>query len=296
MPSVNYLMSGAAHIPYLLVSLRSLRRHWDGKVNVHCWPESHQIVDTIARAAPELHVVVNAREREHAHSRAAVRSNSQFYSKIRLMMSEEVGDGPNVYLDADTLVAGSLQPLLSMAASKGFAATQFNDWVTSGRMIRKRLNDLKQSGHHEVNSLVDHVVSKSYPSVNGGVFACMPGSLILPQWYSFCMLSGIKQHFIADERVLHLFNAPQFSNQFTIVRGGSFNCSPKHQPAALDSDLVRLWHGHGDSFVRPNKSRAAVGLWWPEWQACLEKNIGGCREWWPTCGNKYLKQLMEEQL
>ncbi len=37
---VFYVMSGPAHLPYLLASLKTLREHYDGEIVVFAWEES----------------------------------------------------------------------------------------------------------------------------------------------------------------------------------------------------------------------------------------------------------------
>ena len=46
---VVYLMSGPAHMPYLVCSLWTLRQHWDGEIVVVAWPNSIELVEEVAR-------------------------------------------------------------------------------------------------------------------------------------------------------------------------------------------------------------------------------------------------------
>lgn len=283
--AVVYLMSGPAHLPYLVASLHSLRKHYAGEVQIHAWEESFDIVQRIADD-PQLGDV-NAYPRKPALRRSdGVKSNAQFFDKIQLMASVPHSEW-NVYVDADTLVMGSIDVLLGpITPSTSFMATQFNDWRTGGGVIAKRLHDLNQFADRDIRCHVDRVILGNYPSVNGGVFACRRNSGILTQWYAWCMLC--RSSFIADEKCLHLFSGTSGSG-FEVLQGGAYNCSPKYQPKELRNEDVAIWHFHGDSNVRPNKCQRGVDMWYPVWQQCLDANVGGCRDWWHTCRNKYLR-------
>ncbi|GAH14631.1 unnamed protein product, partial [marine sediment metagenome] len=97
-------MSGAAHLPYLVCSLKTLREHYDGEVIVHAWEESFPIVQEIAK---DSRLQIEARLREPAHRL----KNAQFMDKIQLAMDQQGEADCLLYLDADTTIHGSLQPL-----------------------------------------------------------------------------------------------------------------------------------------------------------------------------------------
>ena len=79
---ITYLMSGAPHAPYLLVSLYTLRNHWQGDVVVYAWPESFDIVSRIAEDG-RLGIQSHIREPK-LRKKDGVGGNSQFLDKIDL--------------------------------------------------------------------------------------------------------------------------------------------------------------------------------------------------------------------
>ena len=280
--SINFLMSGDAHSPYLVVALRSLRRFYQGRVTVWAYPESWETVKRIA-ADPSLGV-------DPAFWQPVYRGkNGQFANKI--VMMQQVTTDLAMYLDADLIINGSLDPLFALAHDSGFVATQFCDWVTNTGTIKKRLSSLVGREGVDQAPLKD-LLHKEYPSVNGGVFVCQKGTEILPKWYE--ATKKVIDLFIADETVLHTYQNNRHGN-FTVAGGGSWNCSPKYKPAYLADCDVRIWHGHGDSFVRQNKSPVGVAMWMPEYQACLKENTGHIQEWNAAAvqQNKHLKTLLE---
>lgn len=279
--TVVYLMSYPAHAPYLATSLLTLRRHWSGRVKVFAWRESIDIVRQLCRdkriEAEAVQVVPSYRGK-----------NDQFLHKIELMQQQETG--PNLYLDADTLVNGPLTELFSNAQYFGFAATQFCEWDTSGGLIRGRIERLKEFGKID-KSLVDEVTTNIYPSVNGGVFSCMPNSSVLSIWHEWSMAA--KSIFICDECVLHLM-VPMFEpHERLAVLPGIFNSSPKYVPQSEQS-RVRIWHGHGDCWVRPSKSREGWSMWSAALREARRLNVGGIESWFRSVGNKYLDEMIHQ--
>ncbi len=284
---IVYLMSGAAHCPYLVASLYTLRRWWDGEVSVYAWPESYPIVRLIDE---DRQLCIKPVEREPRHRGR----NAQFLDKIRLMQTLE--PGVNLYLDADTTIHSPLDPLFEFGERFGFAATQFNNWLSTGSITRNRIRRLRKFPEID-QDLVEEVLTEPWPSVNGGVFCCSPDSPVIPLWERWTVEA--LSIFIADEAVLHLMQ-PRFAphKKIITVLGGRFNCSPmRFQPKDLPDEDVAIRHYHGDSNVRYNeaekkfKSEKGCKLWWPIYQECLQENVGGMAEWRGEVGNKYLDRL-----
>lgn len=294
-PRIVYLTSGSAHLPYLVTSLYSLRKIWDGDVVVYAWPESIRFVEQIATDKS-----LNIRAVEHEPGYRG--KNAQFVNKIKLMQSLP-GNGVNLYLDHDTLPVktSALDHITHMASQSGFCATQFCRWTTHGGIVEKRIR--KMIGRPGIDQdAVQMAVLIKYPSVNGGIFACEADSPVLPCWQKWT--EAILDIFIADEVALHAvmarYHAKAGPGYFTVATGGQYNCSPRHQPKELPDDQVGIWHGHGDSFLRPNKCPRAVHMWWPIYQKCLRENIGRLADWKDDAMNavvgrnktvKYLKRL-----
>lgn len=280
--SVNYLMSGAAHTPYLVVSLANLRNHWVGKVVVYAYPESYEICKRIA-ADSRLRIECKLWEPVYQGK------NGQFINKTVMMQKIDTEYG--LYLDADTIVRGTIDQLFHEAAATGFVATQFGLWESNGRVIRNRIERLLNT---EINQdSVKRLLSTPYPSVNGGVFCCHRNSPVLPYWFESTM--KVKNIFIADETVLHVLQDIFNDGSFSVLKGGKYNCSPRHKPENLANEQIHIWHGHGDSFVRPGKSSFGVNLWYPEYLRCLKINLGGMQEWISQINNPFLTELIQNE-
>ena len=296
--AIHYLMSGDGHAHYLVVSLNSLRRHYTGRVVIHAYPES---IATMTRVASDTRLGVETVLWEPLYCTPGKEpfiqktfqnrgKNSQFINKICMMQKNDSGVG--LYLDADTFIVGKFDKYFEYAEQYGFVATQFNDWVTNVGRIRGRVSMLL--GRESINQdAVKRVIHNTYPSVNGGVFFCKPNSEVLRTWREWSL--AVRDIFICDEIALHAIMGFYWQKdmEFRVIRDGVVNCSPKFRPAFLkDEDLV-VWHGHGDSFTRPNKSKRGVELWTPEFQYCLNNNVGGMQEWIGTVNNKFLSEFLK---
>lgn len=279
---VSYLMSGIAHMPYLIVSLKSLRHFWDGRVVVNCFPESYKIGQRIAQ---DDRLGIEAKLWDAFE--IPKRSNIQFLNKIKMMQEQTIES--RVYLDADTTIHHKLEPLFEMGEQHGFAATQFCHWLSTGSVIRARLSRLLQFPEID-RTLVEHVMTTKYPSPNGGIFACLPNSPVLPRWLEWSMVASTI--FICDEAVLHLLQV-SMAEHMHVIEGGEWNCSHKYQ-----QDIrPKILHYHGDSNVRPDKSPRAYAFWMPKYQQCISENIGGVAEWKDEAEaeSKWFRRLKEER-
>lgn len=286
-PVIVYLMSGKAHAPYLLTSLQSLRRHWRGKIIVHAWPDSW---DVIRRIGEDSRLGIETVRRDPKYRNVVPAKNAQFVDKICLLMD---GSKPALYLDADTLVHGCPFELISELTCRSFLITQFNAWVTCGNKMRSRIERLRQ--FPEINqTLVDLVTSAEYPSPNGGIVGARPNSPVLKTWLEWTLAA--KDVFIADETVLQLL-LPMYPLEIKAATGGRWNLSPNEgmwpkPDAGKDAVII---HGHGDCFSRPQKSPNGVRLWLAEWQQAWEQNLGYCHEWARDCiqAHKHMRIMPE---
>lgn len=260
-------MSGPAHLPYLVVSLRTLRDHWSGPIEIGAYPESYLYVKKIAldQRIDAKPILVEPGFRT---------KNSQFIHKIQFM--QRGGCEKRLYLDADTTIHKTLNPLLQMLDGTTFVATQFNHWTTKGSVMQQRLKRLLP--YESMAPFVQKVLDDPYPSVNGGIFCCRPFSPVLDTWYRWSMDS--RAIFICDECVLHLMQVVYGEHHFKIMLKGAYNCSHKYQrKAGLKQRYVAVFHYHGDSCVRPQKSPHAVAMWKPLFEECLDMDLGGMQSW-----------------
>jgi hypothetical protein len=301
---VNYLISGPGHLPYLAVSLYTLRRFWTGYVHIYAWPESYEIAKQIADD-PRIHTFISKIEPEQRCRLIG----GQPFDRIRIMQDDSTKD-VGVYLDCDTIVSGDISPLFLHGAAFGLVFTQFCKWVTTGSIISTRIRRLLGiEGIPQV--AVRRALEWPMPSVNTGVFACRTDSPALDEWHGY--IGAAKHLFIGDEIAAHALASswipPTASRAIvcpsgtfytgggavSIAGGGIWNCSPKYRPDDIPEESVRIWHGHGDCFTRPIKSPAGVDMWWPLFEEIHRQNIGGIQGWVDKIQHKFFQELKAEK-
>lgn len=269
-------MSGPAHLHYLVVSLYTLRKHYDGPIEVWSYVDSWKFVQKIAQDS-RLNIIPQLWHTDYRGK------NSQFLNKI-LMCSKETAD-VRIYLDADTTIHGPLQDLFLECIGSETVFTQFNNWKTNGSVIRARVRRLLD--YPDINpDKVNRVLKEPFPSPNGGIFCCRPTSLVLQQWYKWSWLA--KDVFICDESVLQVLQLCYEDRYLKVLKGGKYNCSHKYGESIKDPVV---YHYHGNSCSRPDKSPLACAMWWPLYEHCLNENIGNILSWRKQAVNKHMDRL-----
>jgi lipopolysaccharide biosynthesis glycosyltransferase len=249
---------------------------------VYCWPESTQFCEKIC-AVPEI----SARciECEPIHNYRA--KNAQESSKIPLIAGIKDFDMV-VYLDADTIIRKSLEPLIQAAADSptGFAATQFGSWRMHQGVPRARVG--RMLGIDPIpEEYVHKALNPEAYSYNSGVFATRPNSVVLPDWGVWTYAA--RNIYISGETTLHAI-AQKY--QITTLENGVFNNSPMYQSKLLKDEDVAIWHFHGDCNTRPDKSKKGVDIWLPEFKKVFDANMAGVQTWWSMIRNKFLPGLI----
>lgn len=286
MRRVIFLMTGPGHLPNLVVALHTLRRYYDGPVDVFSWEESMSVVKQIRRDSRIGIDIIPWTPLYHGHS-------DTYVDKTRLIQSMPTGDEV-LFLDADISIHGKLDPLFDCISTHGCVTTQFNDWISTGSTISGRLRSLLQFPEID-KTLIDTLLSRAWPSVNTGIFGGAPDSPVFPLWHEWTY--AVRQTFIPDEKTMHVLTA-KFgpTKEIAVAGGGRWNCSPKFQPANLADEDVRIWHFHGDSNLRPSKSQRGFDMWSGLYQQVMSLNLGGIRDWVHGIKNKHLQQLLSEGL
>ena len=275
---VVYMLTGPGHAVRLAVSLWSLRKHFAGPVAVYTTqPESHAIGE---RLAADRRLGIDHR----TFVQASVRKNSSFLTKVALL--SQVPYETALFLDADTLVVGDIAPLLALEEADECHATQFANWQTTTRVIRRRIESWRSLEQRCFPSdLYRQIIAdalRPQPAINSGVFGFRPTARILAEWNELTFAG--RDMFICDEIALQII-LHRFPHRIFDCR---FNCSPIYSP---DTPDPRIWHFHGEKHVARPRARA---LWLPAFRECVKENVGGVAEWSPA-GDRRLKGYLASQ-
>ena len=221
-----YMLTGPGHAVRLAVSIWSLRKHFDGPITVYTTQtESHAIGE---RLAADYRLGV-----EHCtFTQAAVRKNSSFLTKLALL--PHVPYATALFLDADTLVVGDVGPLMALTDADEFHATQFAQWQTTTRVIRRRIESWRALEQDRFpadwyRQIIDDAL-RLRPAINSGVFGFRPRAPILRLWNELTQIG--RNMFICDEVALQIA-LHRFPHQVLDCR---FNCSPIYFPDQPDPE------------------------------------------------------------
>lgn len=274
---VLYLLCGVAYAVRMVVSIQSLRKHYSGRIILFTiGEESHEIGRRIAN---DQRLGVEHRQ----YPQTMRKKNSAYLHKLALLQ-----DPPfeiNAYLDADTLVTGSINELFDLSDDSQVSATQFATWTTERRTIRKRIKSwqkLKLQGRtkRRIERLVRNAL-KTRPAINCGVFGLRRNSPLTKKWFDLALIG--RRTFICDEIAFQML-LHYHPHKLLDCR---WNCSPIY---AKDTKDVRVWHMHGSKHLRSH----AVNIWWPAYQNVIAENFGQICDWTPS-GDGRLEQYLQEQ-
>lgn len=293
---VIYQLSGTRHAPVLLVSLATLRRHWEGAVTIMVADPS---ADKLARKIAAPH------DADVKEFQALPGRNGAYVNKTRLWRFAPYRKC--VFLDADTLVVGKIDEVFPEGVE--FVTTSFGDWTSNGACpVPKRIKKWQRFAPH----LVADQLAQTYPALNTGVFgfSTKPACDAMEAWEQ---LTQKNPSFMCDEIAAQLL-VWKFPHRILDDR---FNCSPlfgsaptpgpreameawgdekwarasrerrRHEGVIRGYGDVRVWHAHGRKhLLEPIRS-----LWWPEFERLLEENVAGVREWMPAGDNRLAEFL-----
>lgn len=286
--AVVFFMTGPAHLPYLVVALNTLRRHWSGDVLVFAWEKfSDWGVEEIANRNT-FDIVPIKWEPSYT------RKNAQEMEKMRAIITLKGLVDSVVYLDADIIVAGGIEELFEAAEQDEFCATQFCNWTMSQKVPHSRIS--RMLNRDVPQDLVLRALEPQRLSWNSGIFSCIPESAVLPPWLEYTI--AVKDIYISGETSLHAIMCDDTLKK--TWRDGRYNCSTMRFQSHPDEEVV-IWHGHGDSFCKRSqdektgewgfKSDKGWEMWSKEYQFCKDRNLGGVRDWEHLCKNQHLDRM-----
>lgn len=275
---VCYYNHGTKHLARLLVSLRSLRRHHTGPVQILDTGESGGIVQRIAtRLEADVTTIPHEALRRHSCyvAKAGLWRHSPFWTTL--------------LLDADTLVAGSIEPLFNLLEgpeSGNILVTRFSNWITTGDIMRGRIErwrgiwcpsvSRESLKSIKADELVEASLAEPHGAINTGVVGwCHEATGILRDWERLTR-TGWKLP-ITDELALQLLLRRY---RHTMV-DDRYNCSPIY---GQNRQRAVIWHQHGSKHVERADGRGREGhaIWWPEFCAAWRSNLAGLRSWAPA--------------
>lgn len=244
----------------LVVSLHSLRQHWDGPVCI--------LADETTIGSMKFKMFVDFGVRITAKLKlidlAPVPRHVPYVTKATLWRHSPFDR--TLLLDADTVVTGDINELFQAKLT----VTQFCEWRTTGKIVGGRLQQWADRGIRP--NRVWKLRQFAEPAINTGVVAWDRGGapLMLEEWEQLTR-EGWECSFTDELAMQILWN--DFAAKGGRLLDDRFNCSAIF---GVNRDDARIWHYHGRRMVR----RAEAGaMYRPHLLAALEANAGGIADW-----------------
>jgi hypothetical protein len=251
MDGLVYWLCGMRHAERLVVSLHSAAKFWPMPITVVVTSDETEAC-AVATGADVFRVA------------PMTCKHSAYVGKTRL--PDWVPYTRTVYLDADTIVCGSLAPLLEAPLT----VTQFADWQSLGRKIGGRIQRFRQvTQSPRIQAMVDAQLAKSWPAINTGVMGWHKGGEWVAEWQVIAD-AGAACVNMTDEIAMQLL-FPGVEGH--VVLDDRFNASPIY---GIHKSQAVVWHFHGDKHLRSSEGRI---LWEPAFREAYDANFGGLREW-----------------
>lgn len=272
---VVYMLTGTKHAPMLAVSLLSLRTHYVGPVAIIAGdPSAEPIVRQIAsdRRLGDIEVIV-------WDAPVGGGKGLQHANKVNLIDLSPFDR--TVFLDADTMVTGSIVKMLPRAGTEEVRLTQMADWVTTGTIISKRINAWRDV----LRSKVSLMSGIAYPAINTGVFGFT--KLSTRYFDALKKYVAMQPTFMCDEIVAQLI----FVDFPHVIMPHIYNYSCRFSPEVTPVEDARVIHFHGMKHV---KTTIGLTQWVPLYDEACESNIGCIRDWTPA-KDKRLAAFLKER-
>lgn len=281
MNGVLYMLQGDKHAAQLVVSIYSLRQHYDGPI---CIATGDRKATKIAEQIFfDKRLRIHAVKPWQAATRRSTGKNGTAYANKCQMYRLSPFD-KTIFLDADTLIVNPIDDLWPL--DREVRLTWFSDWVTTGNLIGGRIRGWKDICPVEYVQMSQ----QPYPAINTGVMSFSKASKdFMDDWLATTQKNIC---FICDEIAAQLI----FIRHLHTVMTDEWNFSPQYSKP-IDSEgvekKIRIYHYHGKQHCKPDKSDG-YKTWFPVYQECVEKNIANICEWTPA-GDKRLRNFLEQE-
>ena len=263
---VLYLLDGTKLGARLVVSIATLRRHYQGKVAVLTTDPTARVIGAELASDRRLGV-----DHLHVHADPWIEEHRGYV--LKTIVHRYTPFAVTLFIDCDTVVCGDLDPLFDLPTPEHVLVTQFCNWTTRGSRIAGRIRSWQQI----CGDLIEPAIAYG-KAVNTGVFAFGAEREALERWFQLAYAG--RGEFIPDEIAMQLL-LPHIPHVMVDAR---FNCSPKY--GKPDDPDVRIVHFHGRKHVGPYG-----GLWLREYAAAVEQDFAGLRRWAPG-GDRQLRSYL----
>jgi hypothetical protein len=251
MRGVIYAHAGKACLARLIVSLHSLRKHWNGPVTV--FQE-----DT---AEPELNAVCKELDVTITEYEGKGYNNYTKKCHANLLTEYDV----NMYLDADTLVVGPLDEFFELVEKHDLVFVNFSNWTPKGNIIGGRIRRWEKLYPEATATALNYPVA-----LNTGSYGFKKNHPFLEGWLNTSAEGGKEGIPLTDELAAQLL--VQFFPHY--VASIEWGYSVRFGESLMPIEKARIIHYHGRKHSGNN---ACQKLWRQEFEEIYKK--WGMKAW-----------------
>lgn len=263
---VIYYNVGLGCVVRLLVSIYSLKKHYNGPITIISeGDESHAICSKIATAmGVDIRQAVFDTNGPRNHALLA-----------KTKINQATPYDYSVFIDADTLIVGKIDELFN---NYPFTITRMCEWSTRGPKVSRRIRNWSEVCPELIEPALDYG-----KAINTGTYAFQKDAPIFSEWYNLTLRNV--DTFIPDEISCQLL-IPKYEHLLLDCR---FNWSCKYGPDIQD---VRIIHYHGRKHCRLGLPFNAA-RWIETYSEVARQNLADVRKWQPgedRMLSKYLRR------
>jgi len=273
MDGILYLNVGPKHLRNLVVSLMTLRDHWDGAV---CVLSGDGLFEKTVRLEG---ILGDVQVQPFNYDRAAKRGSVYF---AKTQMHRLTPFDRTIYLDGDTTIHSDIRGLFP-TTPEVVNWTQFSDWTTAMKRIFQRIDKWKDI----LPDQYAYQTAQPYPAINTGVLGfSSTSSRMMDAWHD---TTRKNIGFICDEVCAQLlaYDYPH------CIFDHSWNASPsypQHQrPLGIGDEVkykIKIVHNHGNKGLKAeerNQQQPAVrkkqSIWLSNYFRAYRDDVGGISTW-----------------
>jgi len=265
--TVLYFNRGTSNYVRMLVSIFSLRRHYSGLVTVMQEGELHTEITGLLDCLNVTVQPVPVAAADHVLIRKA-------------SLWRELRHNYAMYIDADTIICGSVDEFLGWIKTFGFVATSFNDWSTTGPRMQKRILHWENVAPELVQPALAYG-----KAINSGVMGWSKAAALLPAYEELSRRGYAAKRYsrLLDEIALQLL-LPHHQHYLAHHR---WNTSGKYG----NINEARIIHYHGKKHCRDSPKCEVWKQHYFELLASFPDHTGALQNTW---GDKRLRRYLKK--
>lgn len=275
---ILYINQGIKCIPRLIVSIYSLKKHYNGNICIVSIGEESNL--WCLKIAKHFGIYAFCIDKTNITGS----SGDIYFEKARMNLFTPFDN--TLIIDSDTLIIKDPSDIFPIIAENEFVLTQFSDWRTNGRTISHRIRQWSSICPDKV----EDVISSNLPSINCGVVGFAKKNEFMEHWFDFTLKNPTAH--LREETSAHVL-LKSYKNKIVDSR---YNCSCKYDNPRKDDVRIVHYHGRKHCRMKDGKLLYNADMWVEVFEEVRKQNICGIMEVIPNAGDRYLRGLLKGKI